>query len=246
MRYRIIPVLLIDDGGLYKGEKFKNHKYVGDPINAVKIFNEKEVDEICILDISATINGKEPNYSLIEEIASEAFMPLSYGGGLTNIDQVSRILQSGVEKVVFNNSAVNNPGLIAETASKFGSSSTVVSIDVKNTGLFGGKKVVTLNAAKVHNEGPAVFAKRMERIGAGEIILTSVDREGSMEGYDLKLVKEVSEVTSIPIIINGGAGSFEHFQAAINAGASAVAASSMFVFYGKHRAVLITYPTFAP
>lgn len=242
-RFRVIPVLLIKDGGLYKGEKFKNHKYVGDPINAVKIFNEMEVDEISILDISATVGNKEPDFELIEEIASEAFMPLSYGGGLKTIEQVSRILKSGVEKVIFNYSAAQHPELITETASKFGSSSTVVSMDVKSASLFGGRKVAILNAGKNVEMSPVDYAKKMEQLGAGELILTSVEREGTMKGYDLKLIDEVSHQISIPVIANGGAGSTDDFQAAINAGASAVAAGSFFVFQGPHRAILISYPT---
>lgn len=242
MRFRVIPTLLIKDDGLVKGEKFKNHKYVGDPINAVKIFNEKEVDEICILDISATVNKREPNYELIEEIASEAFMPLSYGGGLQNISQVTTILRSGVEKAIFNYSAVINPNLIRETADKFGSSSTVISIDVKTTGLWGGKKVAYLNGSKTIDTTPVEFAKQMEKLGAGEILLTSIDKEGGMKGYDLKLLEEIANAVSVPVIANGGAGSINDFQKAIEFGASAVSAGSLFVFQGPHRAILISYP----
>lgn len=242
-RFRVIPTLLIKDDGLFKGEKFKNHKYVGDPINAVKIFNEKEVDEICILDISVTINKKEPNFELIEEIASEAFMPLSYGGGLQRMDQVTRILRCGVEKVIFNYSAITNPNLIRETANKYGSSSTVVSIDVKSIGFLGNKKVFYLNASKAIDISPIEFAKQVEKLGAGEIILTSVDKEGVMKGYDYKLIQEITHAVSIPVIANGGAGNIEDFKTAIDVGASAVAAGSFFVFQGPHKAILISYPT---
>ena len=242
-RFRVIPTLLIKDGGLYKGEKFKNHKYVGDPVNAVKIFNEMEVDEICVLDISATLAHRDPDFELIEEIASEAFMPLSYGGGLNDISQVSRILRSGVEKVIFNTSAAENQSVISETASKFGSSSTVVSVDVKSGSLFGGRKVAIRNAAKSLDASPLEFAKKMESLGAGELILTSVDKEGSQKGYDLKLINEISHAVSIPVIANGGAGKIEDFRAAIEAGASAVAAGSFFVFQGPHKAILISYPS---
>lgn len=242
-RFRIIPILLIDEDGLVKGEKFKNHRYVGDPINAVKIFNDKEVDEITILDIGASRENRSPNFDLIEELAGEAFMPLSYGGGLSNLDQVSRILKSGVEKVIFNHSAVHRPKLIRETADKFGSSSTVVSIDVKSGGLFGGRKVFTLNGKENIGKDPLAFAKEMEEIGAGEIILTSIDKEGTQNGYDLKLIEHVSHEVGIPVIANGGAGNIQHFKDAISAGASAVAAGSFFVFQGPRKAVLISYPS---
>jgi cyclase len=242
-RFRVIPILLIKDGGLYKGEKFKNHKYVGDPINAVKIFNEMEVDEISILDISATTGNKEPDFELIEEIASEAFMPLSYGGGLKTIKQVEKVLKSGLEKVIFNYSAAHHPELIRETAAKFGSSSTVVSMDVRSGGFFGQKRVVVLNGTTNLDVPPLEFAKKMEDLGVGELILTSVDQEGTMKGYDLKLIDGIAHQISIPLIANGGAGNTEDFRSAIQAGASAVAAGSFFVFQGPRKAVLISYPS---
>lgn len=239
-RYRIIPTLLIDDEGLVKGKKFANHRYIGDPINAVKIFNEKEVDELCLLDIGATRNGAQPNLQLISEIASEAFMPVSYGGGLKDIGTVSQILKSGIEKVIFNNAALQNPQLISETAAKFGSSSTVVSIDAKKVGT--DYHVFARNGQNDTGKAATQFAQEMEKAGAGEIILTAIDKEGSYSGYDLDLIKAVCSNLEIPVIANGGAGLVEHFKAAINAGASAVTAGSMFVFYGKLEGVLITYP----
>lgn len=243
MRPRVIPVLLVQNGGLVKGINFKKHTYIGDPVNAVKIFNEKEVDEIAIIDISRTVENKEPDYDLIAEITSEAFMPLSYGGGLRSIEQVRRILHSGVEKVVFNTSAYLCPELIRQTAREFGSSSTVVSIDVKSGGLFGGQKAYIQNATKKIDIDPVSYARQLEEMGAGEIILTSVNKEGTMSGYDNELIKLVASAVSVPVIANGGAGSLQHFTEAMKAGAAAIAAGSMFVFTGKIRGVLINYPS---
>lgn len=236
----MIPTLLLSEGGLVKGRKFKGHRYVGDPINAVKIFNEKEVDELSLLDIEASRLGAEPNYQLIGQIASEAFMPLSYGGGLKTLVQVGKILSSGIEKVVFNTSAWQNPELISETARIYGSSTTVVSIDVAKT--WRGNRVFALSGSKNTGEKPLDFAKRMEDLGAGEILLTSIGHEGLRAGYHWDLVKEISAALSIPVIANGGAGCVEDLKRAITNGASAVAAGSLFVFHGKHEAVLISYP----
>jgi cyclase len=239
---RVIPVLLIKDGGLVKSIKFKNHRYVGDPINAVKIFNEKEVDEIVILDISASKEKKAPNIKMIAEIAGEAFMPLSYGGGITSIAEVKNILYQGVEKVIFNSSAIIKPSLITETATRFGSSSTVVSIDVKKN-IWGQYKVFGFNGQKNTGIDVVEFAKNMENIGAGEIILNSVDRDGTFSGFDLSLIKTISDKVTIPVIACGGAKNQIDLAKAINEGnASGVAAGSMFVFQGIHRAVLISYP----
>ncbi|OJY81031.1 MAG: imidazole glycerol phosphate synthase subunit HisF [Sphingobacteriales bacterium 44-15] len=240
-RVRIIPVLLVKQGGLYKSIKFSNYKYVGDPINAVKIFNEKEVDEIIILDIDATSSGKSPNLKLISEIAGEAFMPLAYGGGISTIDQVKQILYEGVEKVSFNMAAWKTPQLISEVARQFGSSSVVVSIDVRKDWL-GRKKVFCLNGSKNTTYCPVKFAKEMENAGAGEILLNSIDRDGTFQGFDIELIQEVSKNVTIPVIACGGASSLHDFRNAIIQGASAVAAGSYFVFQRPHRAVLITYP----
>jgi cyclase len=227
MRSRVIPVLLLKKGGLYKSVKFKDHKYIGDPINAVRIFNEKEVDEIVILDIEATAQGRPPDLKRISEIASEAFMPLSYGGGITSVDQVKQILYEGVEKVIFNTSAILNPKLIEETARLFGSSSVIVSIDVKSNWL--GK--------------PMVFIRNGRKsAGAGEVFLNSIDRDGTYTGYDISLVSTLSSQLNVPLIICGGASSIADFKQALDAGASAVGAGSMFVFQRPHNAVLISYP----
>lgn len=239
---RVIPGLLIHNGGLVKSVKFKDYQYVGDPINAVKIFNEKEVNEIAIIDISATKSQRQPDIALIAEIASEAFMPLSYGGGITSIDHVKEILYNGVEKVIINTAAHKNPSLITEAARLFGNQSIVVSIDVKKM-LFGGYKVHTSNGKENTGIAPEVFAKQMEHAGAGEILLNSIDRDGTFKGYDLDLIRLVSKTVSIPVIALGGAGSVEDFRRAKESGASAVAAGSMFVFQRPHRAVLINYPS---
>ena len=241
MKYkRIIPVLLIQDGGLVKGTKFKDYKFVGDPINAVKIFNEKEVDEICILDISATASGKGPDIGMIGEIASEAFMPLSYGGGITTLDQVEKIVKQGVEKLIFNTTIYKNLNLLEETSKRIGSSSSVVCIDVKKKFL-GGYTVCVNNGTKDTGYNPVEYAKIVQDHGAGEIIVNSIDRDGTLSGLDLEIIKKISQNVSIPVIAAGGAGHYQHIKEALLHGADAVAAGAMFVFHGKHRAVLISY-----
>ena len=239
---RVIPALLLHKGGLVKSFRFRDYKYVGDPINAVKIFNEKEVDEIVLIDIDATRDGRPPNFDQIIEVASEAFMPLSYGGGITNIEQIKRILHGGVEKIIINKAAHANPLLIEEAARLFGSQSVVISIDAKKT-LMRGYKIYTDNGARKTSLSPIEFAKQMEESGAGEILLNCIDADGTYNGYDLALLKSVVSAVNIPVIIQGGAGSVEDFIKAKQCGASAVAAGSMFVFQRPHQAVLISYPT---
>lgn len=222
--------------------KFSNPKYVGDPINAVKIFNEKEVDEILILDIEASKQNKSPNFELLNRIGKEAFMPMSYGGGIKNLEDVSRILSSGFEKVCLNSTALKNQGLINEISDIYGSQSVVVSIDVKKN-ILGKYKVYDYLNKKTTNLDPLDYAKSVEHFGAGEIFLNSVDRDGTMEGYDIELIRYISSEVGIPVIASGGAGKIEDFEKAVKiGGASAVAAGSLFVFQGVHRAVLITYP----
>lgn len=239
---RIIPVLLVSDGGLVKSVRFKKHKYIGDPINAVKIFNEKEVDEIVILDIDATREGRPPNINMIREIASEAFMPLSYGGGITNIEQVKAILFEGVEKVVLNYSAFHNPQLVSEISERFGSSSTVISIDVK-TNLLGKQKLFSHAKNRLINIDLLDYAKKMEKLGAGELFINSVDKDGTFEGFDLNLTHKISSSVGIPVIACGGASTNEDLVKVIVDGkASAAAAGSMFVYQNKNKAVLINYP----
>jgi imidazole glycerol-phosphate synthase subunit HisF len=241
-RIRVIPVLLLHKGGLVKSVKFKNYTYVGDPINAVKIFNEKEIDEIVVLDIDASREKRAPDLERIKDIAGEAFIPLAYGGGITTIEQVKELFYIGIEKVILNHTAIQNPSLITEAAGLVGSQSVVVSVDVKKN-LFGKYKVFTLNGANATGEDPVAFAKRMQDIGAGELFLNVIDKDGTYGGYDLELVKKVTGVLDIPLIICGGAGSVEDFTAAVKNGASAVAAGSMFVFQRPHQAVLISYPS---
>lgn len=241
-RFRVIPVLMMHQGGLYKSVKFKNHQYVGDPINAVRIFNDKEVDELIIVDIDATREKRGPNMQLLSEIASEAFMPMGYGGGLSNIEQVKQLVFEGYEKAIFNYSAIHDLSLIEQTAHLFGSSSTVVSIDVGKNWL-GQYKVYELNGKRSISTTVVDLAKRMEDAGAGELFINSIDRDGTFEGYDIPLIKEVSSAVKIPVIASGGAASVNDFKKAIyEGGASAVAAGSMFVFQMPHKAVLITYP----
>lgn len=241
---RVIPVLLLKDGGLYKGESFKNHRYVGDPINAVKIFNEKEVDEIIFFDISATSSKNGPDYDLIRDIASEAFMPFGYGGGIHTFEQARKVFELGVEKVVLCTAAFEKPELIKEISQVYGSQSVVVSMDVKKT-FFGSVEVFVRNGTSRTKVKPLDFALKMQELGAGELIYTSIDREGRGQGYDLDLVEQISSKLQIPVVASGGASALSHFREAVDRGASAVAAGNMFVFHGKHKAVLITYPKYA-
>ena len=239
---RIIPVLLLDNKGLYKTINFKNPTYIGDPINAVKIFNEKEVDEIVILDITATSDKKPIQYEFIRDIVSEAFMPICYGGGINNISQIKKILNIGIEKVAINSCAIENPSFINEVSNIYGSSTIVVSVDVKRN-IFG--KYFIYNNRGRFNTGnnPIIFCKNVEKMGAGEIILTSINNEGMRRGYDLVLLKKITEAVSIPVIANGGAGCIDDFNKAINiGGASAVSAGSLFVYKGNNKAILINYP----
>lgn len=232
---------MLHKGNLVKSVKFKDYKYVGDPINAVRIFNDKEVNELVLIDIDASREKRSPDLKHITNIASEAFMPVAYGGGISSIVQVKEIFYNGVEKVIFNTAALEQPALITATANQFGSSSTVVSIDVKKS-LLGGYKVYAANGQKNTGKDPVQFAKEMESAGAGEIFINSIDTDGTMAGYDVNLVKKIADAVDVPVIACGGAGSMDHFKQAIQAGASAVAAGSFFVFHGKHKAVLITYP----
>jgi imidazole glycerol-phosphate synthase subunit HisF len=240
IRTRVIPILLIQNEGLVKGVQFKDYRYVGDPINAVKIFNEKEVDELCVLDISATVNNKPPDLKRIADIVSEAFMPISYGGGVTHINQVKDLLYNGVEKILLNSSLHLYPNLITEIANSVGIQSAVASIDVKKN-IWGKYKVYSHNGTKDTGREVIEFVKECESKGAGEIVLNSIDEDGLCQGYDVELIKKVSTRVSIPVVAVGGAWQTEHLVQAKHAGASALAAGSMFVFHGKHKAVLISY-----
>jgi cyclase len=241
-RIRVIPTLLIQQGGLVKSIRFKDHKYVGDPINAVRIFNEKEVDEIVILDISATTERRGPDVPAIREIASEAFMPLGYGGGITRLAEIKELIAGGVEKVILNTVAFKNPALIKDGANYVGSQSIVASMDVKKT-FWGKYRVFVENGTLDTGLDPVEYARRMMNHGAGELIVNSIEKDGTFSGYDLPLITAVSAAVDIPVVVSGGAATVEDFVSAVAAGASAVSAGSMFVFQRPHRAVLISYPT---
>lgn len=241
---RVIPCLLLRNGGLVKTIEFKEAKYVGDPINAVRIFNDKEVDELLFLDIGATAAGAGPSFRLLEDIASEAFMPFGYGGGISDLDHVSRLFSIGIEKVVLNTAAAKNPRLVEQAATIVGSSGVVVSVDVRRDR--SGRTSVFVNGGKDDlRRSPADYARELEGMGAGEIVLTSIDRDGTQAGYDLELIRDVASSVSIPVVASGGAGTLDHFREAVDSGASAVAAGSMFIFHGRHRAVLIRYPEYS-
>jgi imidazole glycerol-phosphate synthase subunit HisF len=241
-RPRLIPCLSIQDRGLVKTTKFTNPRYLGDPINAVKIFNGKGVDELCVLDITASSENRDPDFEYLKDIASEAFMPLSYGGGITNINQIEKLFYIGFEKVIINTSFIRNPDLIKEAVGLAGSQSIVVSIDVK-TEFFGRRSCYINDGLTKVKENPITLAKKAEELGAGEILLNSINNDGVMKGYDVDLVKDVTEVVSIPVIACGGAKDINDFKTVIEkGGAHAAAAGSMFVYYGGQKAVLITSP----
>lgn len=240
---RIIPNLLIHKKGLVKTVNFANPKYVGDPINAVKIFNEKSVDELIITDIDASVNNVEPDYSLIEKIAMECRMPLCYGGGITNTDQAKRIFNLGVEKISISSSAINSPSIISELADSVGNQSVVVVLDVKKK-FFGNNYDVLIKNGKYKTKiNLDDFVPSLKELGAGEIVLNSIDRDGTMQGYDYKVIDKVRAKTTLPMTVLGGAGSLIHIGELISKyGIIGAAAGSIFVFKGKYKAVLINYP----
>lgn len=245
LRPRIIPTLLVHDGGLVKTIGFKDPKYVGDPINAVKIFNEKEADELVVLDIDATVNGTAPDYRMIANLAAECRMPLCYGGGVHSVEQAERIIGLGVEKVALSAAAIDRPALLSEIAERIGRQSVVAVIDVRRrTGMFRkGLEVTTHNATRAHTIAPIDLAVELERAGAGEIVINSVDRDGTMTGYDIDLAAEMRSRLQVPLTILGGAGSLDDIAALIGAcGTIGASAGSLFVFKGSLRAVLINYP----
>lgn len=244
LRPRVIPSLLIQDNGLVKTVNFKNPKYVGDPINAVRIFNEKEVDELAIFDIDATSKGLEPNYSLIERIANQSRMPLCYGGGVKTVEQAQKIFGLGIEKIALSSAVLENPQLITQIAERVGSQSVIVVLDVKKK-LFGGYEVYTHNGKKSTGINPVKFVEEAQKLGAGEIIINSIDQDGVMKGYDMALIDKIREKISLPLTVLGGAGSLSHIKQVIDKhGIIGVAAGSLFVFKGIYKAVLINYPSF--
>lgn len=246
LRPRIIPCLLVHQGGLVKTQGFKEPKYVGDPINAVRIFNEKEADELMVLDIDATVNRVAPDFALIAKLAAECRMPLCYGGGVTSAEQAARIVDMGVEKVAVSAAAIAKPYLLTEMAAAVGRQSVVAVLDVrKRTGLFAkGYELCTHNGKTTHKLDPVVFSRQLQDAGAGEIVINSVDRDGLMQGYDLDLAMQFKQALKVPVTFLGGAGSLEHMGELIsNLGVVGASAGSLFVFKGKYRAVLINYPT---
>ncbi len=238
---RVIPCLLIRGNGLVKTKKYKDAIYLGDPVNAVRIFSDKEADEIVILDIDASRLGREPNYELISEMAGEAFMPVAYGGGIRTVEQIRRLIRSGVEKVVINTAATETTETIEAAVKIFGSQAIVGAVDVRRN-MFGGYVVVSKSGTVATSLNLQQHLQNLVRAGVGELFINDVDRDGCMAGYDLALVRNVA-MAPVPVVMCGGAGTLEDLRKAVHdGGASAVAAGSMFVFHGKHRAVLISYP----
>jgi cyclase len=243
LRPRIIPCLLVKNGGLVKTVNFSKPKYVGDPINAVRIFNEKEVDELIVLDIDASVLRKEPDYSLIKHLAGECCMPLCYGGGIHRVDQVERIINLGVEKVAISSGFIKNPNLLQDAAKVVGSQSVVVVLDVKKNRLGGGYRVWMHNATRPTGLSPLDLARNAQTLGAGEVVINSINNDGVMKGFDLKLARLVREALSLPMTVLGGAGSLKDICALFHAlGIIGAGAGSLFVFKGNYRAVLINYP----
>lgn len=244
LRSRIIPCLLVHNKGLVKTVKFKEGKYVGDPINAVKIYNEKEVDELMVVDIDATVQNRGPNFDLIKKLAIECRMPFCYGGGVTTVEQARQIINLGAEKVALSSEAIKNPDLLAKIARAIGTQSVVVVLDVKKKKLFGGYELYTHNATKKAKINPIDFVKKIQKLGIGEIIINSIDNDGMMQGYDFKLFDTFRDIIDVPMTILGGAGKLEDIESAIKRYQTiGVSAGSLFVFKGKYKAVLINYPS---
>ena len=243
LKHRVIPCLLLKNGGLVKTLKFKEPKYVGDPINGIRIFNEKEVDELIVLDIEASKAGREPDFTLVQEFASECFMPLCYGGGITSVDQAKRLFASGVEKICVQTSVLTDFRLVSEVADRYGSQSIVVSLDVKKR-VMGGYRLFASASGKTLQVPLREFRDKAIAAGAGEIMVNAVDRDGTLSGMDTVLISEAANGCSVPLIAAGGAATLRDLRAGVDAGASAIAAGAMFVFHGPHNAVLITYPNY--
>jgi len=241
-RIRVIPTLVLDNEGLYKTTNFKNPKYVGDPINAVRIFNNKEVDELILLDYTATNENRIPNFDNIKDIVSEAFMPIGYGGGINCLGHLKMLFKIGIEKVILNSSAFSNESILTEAIRIFGSQSIVVSIDYKKD-LFGNNVIYTKGGKLKQKIDIETACKHFQELGVGEIMINSIDREGTMTGYDISTINKISNKLLIPLIALGGAGDISHLADGVKAGASAVAAGSMFIFQGIHKAVLLSYIT---
>jgi imidazole glycerol-phosphate synthase subunit HisF len=240
---RVIPCLLLQNEGLIKTLKFAKPKYIGDPINAIRIFNDKEVDELIVLDIDASKDERDPNFTLIEKFASECFMPLCYGGGIRSVQQAQQLFALGIEKICLQTAALDDPKIITEIANRFGRQSVVASVDIKKN-LLGEHQIYRSVDGKKVKQPWLQCLQQLVNAGAGEVIVNSVDRDGTMAGMDLELIREAASAVTVPLIAMGGAGSLSDMKSAINAGASAVSAGAFFVFQGPHRAVLITYPDY--
>lgn len=243
LRHRVIPVLLVKDEGLVKPRAFSKPTYIGDPTNAIRIFNEKEVDELAIIDVAASSRSAGPNYALVERVASECFMPLSYGGGIGSLDQAKRLFSLGVEKLILQTAALKGLSVVEQIAGYSGRQSVTVSIDVRS-GRLGRQSLYHAATGKDWGRDWLGFAEAAQAAGAGEILLTSVNREGAMQGLDLRMIAEAAAVLHIPLVAHGGVGSLADIRAGIDAGADAVAVGSFFVFHGPRRGVLITYPSY--
>ena len=242
LKTRIIPCLQLIGDSLVKTVKFSNHGYIGDPVNTVRIFNELEVDELCFLDIRATVEGRTPNLSILQQISNECFMPLSYGGGVKNFSTAKEILSTGFEKIVINTEAYRNPSILTELADHFGAQAVIGSIDVKKN-VWGKYIVYVKDGSEKTSLDPIEWAQKMEEYGAGEILLTSMDRDGTWAGFDIDLTRKVAEAVSIPVIANGGAGSIAHIGDVVKNGhASAVSLGSMVVYQKKEMGVLVNFP----
>ncbi len=243
LKNRVIPVLLLRNGGLVKTTRFADPRYIGDPLNAIRIFNEKEVDELLVIDIMATREKRGPNYAVIKELAGECFMPLCYGGGISTLEQAERIFALGVEKVSIQSATRSSLSLVSEIANRFGSQAVVVSIDIRS-GRLGGYQLYW-SAIGATGSNWLEHMQRAVDAGAGEVLVNAVDRDGTMAGVDTRLIGLASEAVRVPVVALGGVGSLDDIKKAVDAGASAVAAGAFFVFQGRHRAVLITYPSYA-
>lgn len=242
LRVRVIPCLQLINDSLVKSVKFGRIGYIGDPVNTVRIFNELEVDELVFIDIRASMEGRSPNYEILAQIAEECFMPLSYGGGITNIEMAGNVFSLGFEKIILNSSSLSIPSLVTAISRVYGSQSVVVAIDVRKN-FWGKYEVFSHSGTLNHRISPVEWVKRVENLGAGEILLTSIDREGTWTGFDTELVRLVSEASSLPVIAHGGAGSIEDIRNAVTCGrASAVALGSMVVYQKKGLGVLVNFP----
>ena len=243
LKNRVIPVLLLRNAGLVKTTKFADPRYVGDPLNAIRIFNEKEVDELLVFDIMASREKRGPDFSVIQAFATECFMPFCYGGGITTLEQAERLFDLGVEKVSLQTATDSNLGLLTAIANKFGSQAVAASLDIR-TGLLGGYQLYWSATGRTEKNWQQ-HLQRVVEAGAGEVVLNAVERDGTMQGVDSKLIRVAADAVDVPLVALGGVGSMEDIRTPIDAGASAVAAGAFFVFHGRHKAVLITYPDYA-